>query len=86
MTHLKELKIIMQTLLKWENNYMHLYWRVIEELKYLGETWTINDPSLLRRYKEWTLKNAECLAFNFQNTQSEPNAIFNYKGILFSLN
>jgi hypothetical protein len=32
---------------------MHLYWRIIEELKYLGEMWIIRDPSILRRYKHW---------------------------------
>ena len=32
---------------------MHLYWRIIEELKYLDEVWIIKDPSILRRYKHW---------------------------------
>ena len=37
---------------------MHLYWRVIEELKYLNETWTMTDPSLSRCYDRWMRKNA----------------------------
>ncbi|MBW1723227.1 MAG: hypothetical protein JRH13_14640 [Deltaproteobacteria bacterium] len=37
---------------------MHLYWRVIEELKYLGETWTFTNPSFKRCYQRWLTKNA----------------------------
>mgnify|MGYP006300401047 FL=1 len=40
---------------------MHLYWRVIEELKYLNETWTMTDPSLSRCYDRWMRKNAAAL-------------------------
>jgi hypothetical protein len=40
---------------------MHLYWRVIEELKYLNETWTPKDPSLSRNYDRWMRKNAVAL-------------------------
>ncbi len=40
---------------------MHLYWRVIEELKYLNETWTMMDPSLSRCYNQWIRKNASVL-------------------------
>ncbi len=40
---------------------MHLYWRVIEELKYLNETWTMRDPSLSRSYDRWMRKNAAAL-------------------------
>ena len=65
---------------------MHLYWRVIEELKYLGESWDIHDPSLLRRYKEWTLKNAECITLDFSKTSQESSVMFEYKGIPHSLN
>lgn len=36
---------------------MHFYWRIFEELKYLGETWQMNDPSLKRCYYEWVKKN-----------------------------
>lgn len=65
---------------------MHLYWKVFEELKYLGETWIIHDPSLLRRYKEWTFKNADFISGEFHETPSEPSPIFEHKGIPHSLN
>ena len=40
---------------------MHLYWRVIEELKFINETWTMTDPSLSRCYERWMRKNAAAL-------------------------
>ncbi|MFO7785481.1 MAG: hypothetical protein ACQET7_04875 [Thermodesulfobacteriota bacterium] len=40
---------------------MHLYWRVIEELKYLNETWIMTDPSLSRSYDRWVRKNSSVL-------------------------
>ena len=36
---------------------MHFYWRVIEELKTLGEQWVITDPGLKRCYDFWMKKN-----------------------------
>ena len=36
---------------------MHLYWMIIEELKYLGEDWIILDPSLKRCYEQWIKKH-----------------------------
>jgi hypothetical protein len=44
---------------------MHLYWRVLEELKFLGESWQINDPSLLRCYKSWTQKHYNAINLDF---------------------
>lgn len=44
---------------------MHLYWRIIEELRYLGEFWAIKDPSILRCYKHWVQKHAESIQLNF---------------------
>lgn len=32
---------------------MHLYWRVFEELKWLGEMAVIHDPSLKRSFLHW---------------------------------
>lgn len=32
---------------------MHLYWRIMEELNFLGETLTIQDPSLKREFDRW---------------------------------
>lgn len=41
---------------------MFLYWRLNEELKYLGEKLVFHDPSLIREYGKWTQKNAGALA------------------------
>ena len=60
---------------------MHLYWRVIEELKYLGETWNIHDPSLLRCYKAWILKNSESISIEFNEVSPGSSTIFTYKNI-----
>lgn len=46
---------------------MHMYWRVIEELKYLGEIWAINDPAISRRYKLWTQRHADSINMVFMN-------------------
>jgi len=35
---------------------MHFYWRVMEELKTLGEQWVITDPGLKRCYDFWMKK------------------------------
>jgi hypothetical protein len=43
---------------------MHLYWRIIEELKYLDEIWIIKDPSMLRRYKHWIRIHSESINLN----------------------
>ena len=40
---------------------MHIYWRVLEELKQLGESWTILDPALRRNYRHWMRKNASAI-------------------------
>jgi hypothetical protein len=65
---------------------MHLYWRIIEELKYLGETWIINDPSLKRRYLEWIRKNSESIALSFETNQNDIFPLFKYKNIPQSSN
>jgi hypothetical protein len=65
---------------------MHLYWRVIEELKFLGEIWTFNDPSLARSYERWLQKNADAIAFIEKKECVIQSALFKYKGIQQSLN
>jgi hypothetical protein len=65
---------------------MYLYWRIIEELKYLGETWIIRDPSLLRRYKSWTKKHAEAIAGNNGEVKTDSSGLMTYKGVLHSIN
>ena len=32
---------------------MHLYWRIKEELWYLGEVLVFHDPRFTREYKRW---------------------------------
>jgi hypothetical protein len=39
-----------------------LYWRIIEELKYLGEALVFHDPSLKRCYEEWIRRKADVLS------------------------
>ena len=43
---------------------VQFYWRIIEELRYLGEIVTFHDPSLQRQYSWWLRKNAAGLAFS----------------------
>jgi hypothetical protein len=43
---------------------MQFYWRIIEELRYLGETVIFHDPSLERQYYWWLRKNAVSLALS----------------------
>jgi hypothetical protein len=43
---------------------MQFYWRIIEELRYLGETVTFRDPGLARQYHWWLRKNAAGLALS----------------------
>jgi hypothetical protein len=59
---------------------------VIEELKFIGETWMINEPSLARRYRQWLKKNAEAIAMSMMERVDSENAVFSYKGILHSIN
>ncbi len=65
---------------------MHFYWRVFEELKLLGETWILNDPSLLRSYKRWLHKNAGAIAIIDISETLENPPLFEYKGFPHSLN
>ena len=65
---------------------MHLYWRVIEELKFLGEIWTINDPNLLRCFRLWLEKKADVIALSLADSPADHSPLFNYKDITHSLN
>jgi len=48
---------------------MHMYWRVIEELKYLGELWQINDPAISRCYKLWMQRHTDSINMVFMNNR-----------------
>lgn len=40
---------------------MFTYWRIFEELKFLGENAHFIDPGLARCYREWLLRHQEAL-------------------------
>ena len=65
---------------------MHLYWRIIEELKFLGETWVIHDPSLLRNYCMWLEKKADVIAMSLVEPPPTRSPLFRYRGATGSLN
>jgi len=65
---------------------MHLYWRMIEELKFLGEIWTISDLNLLRCYSLWLQKKANAIALSLEEQPPNRSPLFNYKSITCSLN
>lgn len=37
---------------------MQFYWRIMEELRFLGETLIFNDPGLRRQFRWWLRKNS----------------------------
>lgn len=43
---------------------MHFYWRIIEELRFLGESLVFHDPSLRREYQLWLKRKASVLRIN----------------------
>jgi hypothetical protein len=49
---------------------MHFYWRIIEELKLIGESWTITDPSLQRNYQQWLRSNAEAISLSMRGSET----------------
>jgi len=65
---------------------MHLYWRVIEELKFIGETWIFNDPSLARNFKHWVKKNADAINMMNRAETCPDSPIFALNGFPHSLN
>ena len=65
---------------------MHLYWRVIEELKFLGEIWTFQDPSLQRQFRRWLKKNEPVILLSMAEHSPGDSPVFKYGGIPRSLN
>jgi hypothetical protein len=65
---------------------MHFYWRVIEELKYLGETWTMRDPCLLRNFHVWVERRRTAIAVSEEGRGTRRSPLFRYKGTLLSDN
>ena len=52
---------------------MHSYWRIIEELKCLGEVMVFHDPSLKRCYEEWICKKAKVLLMLEIESERKPS-------------
>lgn len=52
---------------------MYSYWRIMEELKYLGEVLVFHDPNLKRCYEEWVCKKAEALSMLDMDNERKPS-------------
>ena len=65
---------------------MHFYWRMIEELKFIGETWIFNDPSLARNFKLWLYKNSDAIEMIDLSETPDCQPLFDLNGITHSLN
>ena len=46
---------------------MHQYWRIKEELLYLGEVLVFLDPRFLREYRRWVEKTCRSHGATFRN-------------------
>ena len=55
---------------------MHSYWRISEELKYLGEVLVFHDPSLKRCYEEWLCKKSEALSMLDADSDRKASLLF----------
>jgi hypothetical protein len=65
---------------------MHLYWRIKEELGYLGEVLIFHDPSLIRAYRRWIKKNSRALAYLYEPEKPSPHRFSRLFSVLLSLN
>ena len=65
---------------------MYFYWRIMEELKYLGEILVFHDPSFKREYRQWIQKNQTGLALIAVEKKREILNDFDPFGIEPSLN
>jgi len=65
---------------------MQFYWRIIEELKFLGEIVIFHDPGLSRQFNWWLRKNAKGLALSSADYRSRNHGTFSKWGISPSLN
>ena len=65
---------------------MHFYWRVIEELKYLGEMWTFHDPTFQRHFIHWLRRKEEVLAMSAAGHATPDKHVFKSGGTIHSLN
>ena len=65
---------------------VYFYWRIMEELKYLGEFLVLHDPSFKREYRLWVQKNQVGLALSAVERKREVLDDFDPFGIPPSLN
>ncbi len=65
---------------------MYFYWRVMEELKYLGEILVFHDPGFKREFRRWIQKNQAGLLFCAEEKEREIQDGFDPFGTKPSLN
>ncbi len=65
---------------------MYFYWRIMEELKYLGESLVFHDPSFKREYCLWTQKNHAGLYLFSKEDRRETMDDFDPFNVVPSLN
>lgn len=65
---------------------MQFYWRIMEELRYLGEIVVFHDPRLIRQYTWWRRKNSVGIALSAADYTSKVVSQFTYLGSSPSLN
>lgn len=65
---------------------MHFYWKMIEELKLIGETWIMKDPGLSRCYQSWIERNQSAIWSGTTDETDLKRPLFNYRGTPHSLN
>jgi len=65
---------------------MHFYWRITEELKYLGELIVFHDPGLSREYQRWTGKNCAALEIHLKDYHTDLASAINYSVFLPCMN
>ena len=65
---------------------MHFYWRIIEELKFIGETWIFSDPTLARNFNQWILKNSDAIDMLDRAETYHGPPLFAWNGLPHSMN
>jgi hypothetical protein len=57
---------------------MYSYWRINEELKYMGEVIVFHDPSLKRCYMEWVRRKADVLSMLEMEEEKETSPVLQF--------
>ena len=53
---------------------MHIYWRMFEELKNMGEILVFQDPSLRRNFDIWLQRHASAIAMSYGYMPGTPRS------------